>query len=393
MNKLNRMYLLSFLFTLHISLSAYVNSTFLVQIISENYVGLIYTVASLVTLLLLAKSSGILKHIGNRGLILWLLIINIFSLSGLILSVNPYIIAISFIAFSTTNVLTFFSIDIFIEHFGNPLTIGKTRGLYLTITNMAWMISPIITGILITRGGGYSTVYIIALIITIITTLGLFLSIRKFDDKSYTKTPFLETYRYLKTNRHMLAVTIINFILQFFFVWMVVYTPIYLHEHLGFGWDKIGVIFTIMLAPFVIFGLPIGILIDKYHVKKRTLLYVGFIIMSVATFSIAYISTNSVAVWALALFFTRVGASIVEITSEIYFFTHVREEDAYLLGVFRDMAPVSYIIAPLLGSLVFIFLPFKSLFIILAILVLSGLYYVTHLKHNHGPTPLPNTNQ
>ena len=387
------MYILSFLFTLHISISAYVNSTFLTEFISEKYVGLIYTAGSLITLILLAKSSGILKRLGNRGLVMWLLVINMIALTGLITSVDPRVIAVSFIAFITTNVLTLFSIDIFIEHFGDPKTIGKTRGLYLTIISLAWMVSPLITALLIGSGGGYLAIYAIAFFVTALTTIGLSLSVRKFRDKSYRKTPFLETYRYLKTNKHMLAITLINFILQFFFVWMVVYTPIYLIEHLGFTWDQIGVVFTIMLAPFVIFGLPVGILIDKYHVKKRTLLAIGFVIMSISTLSIAYISTTSVALWALVLFTTRVGASIVEATSEIYFFTHVREEDAYLLGVFRDMTPVAYMVAPLLGSLVFIFLPFKSLFTILAIFVLAGLYYVTKLKHSHGPELIPNTNK
>lgn len=387
------MYILSFLFTLHISISAYVNSTFLTEFISEKYVGLVYTAGSLITLILLAKSSGILKRLGNRGLVMWLLVINMIALTGLITSVDPRVIAVSFIAFITTNVLTLFSIDIFIEHFGNPKTIGKTRGLYLTIISLAWMVSPLITALLIGSGGGYLAIYAIAFFVTALTTIGLSLSVRKFRDKSYRKTPFLETYKYLKTNKHMLAITLINFILQFFFVWMVVYTPIYLIEHLGFTWDQIGVVFTIMLAPFVIFGLPVGILIDKYHVKKRTLLAIGFIIMSISTLSIAYISTTSVALWALVLFTTRVGASIVEATSEIYFFTHVREEDAYLLGVFRDMTPVAYMVAPLLGSLVFIFLPFKSLFTILAIFVLAGLYYVTKLKHSHGPELIPNTNK
>ena len=387
------MYILSFLFTLHISISAYVNSTFLTEFISEKYVGLVYTAGSLITLILLAKSSGILKRLGNRGLVMWLLVINMIALTGLITSVDPRVIAVSFIAFITTNVLTLFSIDIFIEHFGDPKTIGKTRGLYLTIISLAWMVSPLITALLIGSGDGYLAIYAIAFFVTALTTIGLSLSVRKFRDKSYRKTPFLETYRYLKTNKHMLAITLINFILQFFFVWMVVYTPIYLIEHLGFTWDQIGVVFTIMLAPFVIFGLPVGILIDKYHVKKRTLLAIGFIIMSISTLSIAYISTTSVALWALVLFTTRVGASIVEATSEIYFFTHVREEDAYLLGVFRDMTPVAYMVAPLLGSLVFIFLPFKSLFTILAIFVLAGLYYVTKLKHSHGPELISNTNK
>ena len=158
---------------------------------------------------------------------------------------------------------------------------------------------------------------------------------------------------------------------------------------MGLGWDQIGIIFTMMLAPFVLLGLPIGILIDKYHVSKRVLLYIGFAIIIISTFLIPGIKTQSVIVWGTVLFMTRVGASIIETTSEIYFFTHIKEEETYLLSVFRDMMPVAYIIAPLISTLIFIFLPFKFLFIILSIILLSGLYYIPHLKQNHGNI-LPN---
>jgi len=381
--KINRIYVLSFLFSLHIALSAYVNSTFLLKIISEKYVGILYTVASLLTLFLLTKSVNILKHFGNRKFILCSLLVNMVSLVGLIVSKNPYIIGASFIAFTSTNTLVILSIDIFIEHFGDPKTIGKTRGLYLMIVNLAWMLSPLITAFLITKEGGFISIYILSFIATIIMTLGLVFSIRKFEDKTYIKTPFLETYRYLKDNHHMLAITVINFILQFFLASMVIYMPIYLYEHMGFGWSQIGIIFTIMLAPFVIFGLPIGILIDKYHIEKKIFLYAGILIMSVSALFIPFITTASVALWAIILFMTRTGASIVETTSEIYLFSHIKEEETYLLSIFRDMMPVAYIIAPLVGILIFIFLPFKFLFAILGIIVLAGLYYIPHLKHNH----------
>src|ERR1035437_8681426 len=331
MKKINRMYILSFFFTLHIALSAYVNSTFLSNIISEKYVGILFAIASLVTLLLLSKSVNLLKHFGNRKFVLWSLLVNMMSLVGMITSGNSYIIALSFIALITTNTLVLLSIDIFIEHFGNPQTIGKNRGLYLTIINLAWMLTPLATVFLITKEGGYQTIYIISFLATIIMTIGLVFSVRTFEDKTYKKTPFLETYKYLKTNRHMLAITVINFILQFFFAWMVVYMPIYLYEHIGFGWDQIGIIFTIMLAPFIILGLPVGVLADKYHVRKRTLLYIGILIMSISTFSISYITTKNIITWALVLFMTRIGASITETTSEIYLFTHIREEETHLL--------------------------------------------------------------
>lgn len=383
LTKINRMYVLSFLFTLHIALSAYVNSTFLSNIISLKYVGILYTISSLTTLLLLSKSSNILKFFGNKKLTLWLLLANMLSLLGMITSKNPYVIATAFVVFISTNTQILLCIDVFIEHFGDNKTVGKNRGFYLMIINLAWMLSPLISAFLITKEGGYKTIYIAAFITTIIMTIGLLFSVKTYKDKTYKKTPFLETYRFLKTNHHMLAITIINFILQFFYAWMVVYTPIYLYEYIGLSWGQIGIIFTIMLAPFVIFGLPIGVLIDKYHINKRTLLYIGFIIISISTLIITGINTKNIIIWAIVLFMTRVGASIIETTSEIYFFTHIKEEETYLLSVFRDMVPVAYIIAPLISTLIFVFLPFKYLFIILSIILLSGLYYIPHLKHNH----------
>lgn len=389
-SKINRMYILSFLFSLHIALSAYANSTFLTKIISERYVGLLYTVASILTIILLSRSSSILRWVGNRTFVISSLLINMVSLSGMIASNNPYIIATSFILFLATNSLIFLSLDIFIEHFEDPTKIGRTRGLYLTIINIAWMMSPLITSYLITKEGGYRSIYILSFIATFIMTVGLLFSVRTFKDTVYKKTPFLETYKFLKTNPHMLSINMINFILQFFYVWMVIYVPIYLLKHIGLGWEQMGIIFTIMLAPFILISLPIGVLIDKYRVKKRLLLYIGFLIMGLATFSITTIESKSILIWAVVLFFTRVGASMIESTSEIYFFTHKKEEDSSLLSIFRDMTPVAYIIAPLFSTMIFMFLPFKSLFIILSIIILlSGLYYIPRLKHNHE-NPLSN---
>jgi len=391
-SKLKRIYLLSFIFTLHISISAYINSVFLTGIIEESKVGILYTIASFFTLILLTKSSSILKNFGNKKLTLIFLFANMLALVGLITSNNPYIIGSSFILFTTTNTLVFFCVDIFIERFGNPSTVGRTRGFYLTIINIAWMISPLIAVFLITKVGGYRAIFVIAFLLVFIMTIGLLFSVKTFKDKIYTKTPFLETYRYLKTNRHMLAITIINFILQFFFAWMVVYMPIYLYNHLNFDWNQIGIIFTIMLSPFILLGLPIGILIDKYHIKKRNLLYIGFFIITCSTLLISFTTVKSVLIWACLLFITRVGASIIETTSETYFFTHVKEEDAYLLGIFRDMNPVAYIIAPAIAVVVFIYLPFNYLFLVLSVILLSGFYYIPKLKHNHD-YGISNTNK
>lgn len=389
MSKLKILFILSFFFNLHIALSSFINSSFLSQTINEKFVGVIYVLASLVTLFLLSRNAGILKNLGNRLLTFTLLILNMISLFYLITSDNLYAISLSFIIFLATNSLILLCLDIFMEHFSPPRNVGRNRSFYLIMLNLAWLISPLISTFLINKEGGYKAVYALSLIATFIMTAGLFFTIKTFKDKAYKKIPPLEAYNFLKKNRHMLAITIINFILQFFYAWMVVYSPIYLHEHIGLPWPQIGIIFTIMLLPFVLFGLPIGTLIDKYHINKRFLLYIGFAIITISTLSIAFIKTKEIWHWAMILFATRIGACFIETTSEIYFFTHIKEEETYLLGIFRDMSPVAYLIASLIATLLLEFLSFEKLFIALSIILLAGFYYIPKLKHNHAPI-LPN---
>ncbi len=384
------MYVLSFLFSLHIALSAYINSTFLSQIFNEKYIGVLYAVGAITMLGVLSNSSSMLKHFGNRRLTLGFLLVNMMALLGLVTLHAPYMVAISFILFIVTNTLVFFCFDIFIEHFGEQSTIGKTRGAYLTVSNLAWSISPLFVGLLVTKEQNYTVVYLATFVLALITTTFFLLFIQKFKDPSYTKTPFLKTYRFLNANRHIRAVSIINFILQFFYVWMVIYMPIYLHEYIGFGWDKIGIMFSIMLLAFVLLQLPMGILVDTYHVHKRSLLYIGILIMSIATMTASFVTVPSIVVWSIILFMTRVGASITEAVSEIYFFYHVKKEESNLLSVFRDMSPVAYIIAPIIGSAFIMLFPIRYLFVTLGIFVLSALYYIVILKHTTHEHILPN---
>ena len=103
---------------------------------------------------------------------------------------------------------------------------------------------------------------------------------------------------------------------------MVIYTPIYLHEYIGFGWDKIGIIFSIMLLPFVILDFPLGKLSDKIGEKK--MLMAGFLIMTSSVLAIPLMTEPLLWLWAVILFMTRVGAATIESLSESYFFKVIK---------------------------------------------------------------------
>lgn len=379
------------MFTFHIALAAYVNSSFIAQNIQAKYVGLLYTVASIITLIIFAKSSYILRYLGNKKFVLTLLSINILSLFGLIFIQNAYILAICFIGFITTNSAVMFSMDIFVEHFTDKKKEASSRGIYLSIINLSWVISPLLTALIVGSDNNYKLLYQISTAIACIMTVILLLSVREFTDTIYNKIPLMKGLSYLKNTGHVRSIVVLNFLLQIFFSIMVVYTPIYLRMNMNFTWEQIGVIFTVMLVPFVIFSALTGRLIERYNFQKRKLISFGFFVM-VASVSIIPHLGNNIALWALVLFMTRMGASIVQTTTEVYFFTHVKEEDAYLFGIYRDMDPLAHIVGPLVASLIIIAFPFVYLFFALTLILIVAFYFIPQLKHNHEYT-LPITNQ
>jgi MFS family permease len=160
---------------------------------------------------------------------------------------------------------------------------------------------------------------------------------------------------------------------------MIIYTPIYLHEEIGFGWNEIGTIFSIMLLPFVILTFPLGKMSDSVGEKK--MLKIGFLISAISTFFIPFISIKTVWIFALILFITRVGASIIEAMSEIYFFKIISEENADVISFFKNTYPLSFVVAPLVATVLLFFLPhFSYLFPILSIILFLGLMLTLRLR-------------
>ena len=376
--KLKNIFLMGFLISLHLAFTSYVNSSFLSLSSGEKYVGLIYMLGSLASISALFFVPLMLRKMGGYKFLLWSSGLNALSLLFLSVLKTPAQIIFIFIFYFTLNNILIFALDEMLEIFSRNSSTGKVRGLYLTFVNLAWVLAQLFSGRTLAEFS-FSTIYVVGFIIMSVFFLTTLLSLESLRDPKYDKTFAWQSFKNFFTNKNLARSYKINFLLQFFYAWMVIYTPIYLFAHLGFDWKEIGAIFTVMLLPFVFIQFPLGRNSDK--IGERKMLMIGFFVAATATLALFFIDKHEVWIWALALFLTRVGAATIEVMSDVYFFKHIDKEKDEFVSVYRNAGPTSYVLAPITAFIVFLLTPsFNFIFLILGTLMFYGVYLSSTIK-------------
>ena len=375
-------YLAGFLFSLSVALMSYINSSFLSSFVGEKLVGIIYTIGSIISILALLIAPQIFRKIGGYRFLLLVIGLDALSILSFVLTKNVWGIIIAFIFSFTLNIIIVFSLDELLKIFSKNSRTGGVRGAYLAITSLAWILSQLVLALMFDetkRIFSFQNIYLLAFFIMILFFLLSLSTLNNITDPKYDKIKIIKFVKKFFKNKNLFRAYSINFLLQFFFCWMIIYTPIYLSAHLGFNWKQIGVIFAIMLLPFSILPFHLGKYSDK--IGERKMLMLGFLIVSLSTFTLFFIQKNEIWIWALALFSTRIGAATVEVMSDAYFFKHIKMENEEFVGIYRSAFPVAFVIGPLLASIILIFVPsFNFIYIVLGSLMLCGIYLSSTIR-------------
>jgi predicted MFS family arabinose efflux permease len=318
-------------------------------------------------------TSRILEKIGLYRFTLYVLIIEFLCTLGLAVTKSPLLVAIYFTVHTITIAMLLFNMDVYVESVSKDKSIvGEIRATYLTIANATIVLAPIFIALIVTDSV-YSYIYLLSSI----SILPLYFLIKKFNDVEYKPVAHMQIRQavmdYMK-DVDLYNVFVAQFILQLFYAFMIVYTPLYLQKYIGFSWSEIGVIFTIMLLPFILFELPVGELSDSKYGEKE-FMTIGFVIMGLSTLFISFITVKIFWMWAAILFITRIGASFVEISVETYFFKKVDDTKTNVVSLFRVARPISFIIAPILATIAFQFIEFQYIFILIGLAMIFGTRY------------------
>jgi MFS family permease len=367
------LYVIGFIFAFSSALPAYASSSFLGTLTGEALVSIVYIICAAATLAVFLVTPKILKKYGNYKTTVVFSVVNTLALLGLAFFHNVFTVIFCFIVTYVASTIIGLCLDIFIEHNSFVSDTGEVRSIYLTSTNVAWLISPWLAGLLIGQSA-YWKVFFAAGLVMIPTLFIIVYNLRKFADPIYDEIKISTASRDVWRNKDIKGIFALNFLLQFFFAVMVIYTPIYLNKYIGFDWTTIGIMFTIMLIPFVILQVPAGELADKRYGEKE-MLSLSFIIMAISTALIPMIGGKTFLIWTILLFTTRVGASIAQVMCDTYLFKKVTDKDAGIINLYRTMSPLANIFGPIVAIVCLYYFSFSGLFFLLGFLMLFGLRY------------------
>jgi len=185
-------YLAGFLFSIPIALASYINSSFLEIYVGKNYVGIIYIIASIITILGLLRMPKVLTRLGNSLTIILSCLLIFLSLILLAFGKNVFIVIPAFIIYFISINFVVASLDIFIEDFSKNSSIGTLRGFYLMVINFAWIVAQMISGSIINKSS-FSGIYMFGAGFIFLVSLIFIFFLRDFKDPIYKKVPILKT--------------------------------------------------------------------------------------------------------------------------------------------------------------------------------------------------------
>jgi len=373
-------YLAGFLASIPVALMSYINSSFLSTFIDPKFVGVAYIGASLFSIILLFISPRIFKKLGGYKFLLLMIGLSALSILLFVFSKNAFSAICAFVFAFALDIVVFFSLDELLKIASKDSSTGETRGLYLTLCNLAWVFAQLASGTIL-GNFSFKSIYFIAFLIMTAFFLLAFWGLKNMPDPKYDSLKSLSYVKDFIERKNLSRAYLISFLLQFFYCWMIVYTPIYLYRYIGFDWKSIAIIFTVMLLPFVFIQAPLGQYSDK--IGERRILMFGFFVTAISTIALFFVRKPEIWIWAMLLFLTRVGAATIEVMIDSFFFKHIKPENEEFVGIYRTASPISYILGPLLALIVFIFVPnFNFIFPILGALLLGGIYLSSTIRRS-----------
>lgn len=376
MHILVAIYTLTLFYAFHYALPLYSESTFLSSIIPESYIGIVYSTGAAISILLTLNIQKIINRYPTHKVLAATGLAEIVVLLGIVFSPALWITLLLFILKTVLLSLLFVSLNIAVESVSKDNDTGKIRGIYLTILSLGVLTGPFFASFFVHYGLEY-----LFLISAFCLAPVVYIAMNRLSHipRPLYQAPNLSAgFQFVRQNPNIQKIIFIQYILEVFFILMIIYTPLYLIDKGILDLQTyLGVIIPIILIPFILIPYPLGKVAD-HKTGEKEFLILGLLLMVAGTLIFGLLQETFILYFVLALFLGRLGASMVEEMASSYFYKKVTSSDIHVISIFVNTRNFATLTAPLIGSAVVQLTSIQMVFWVLAgILIISLLPSLT----------------
>jgi MFS family permease len=354
----------NFFFSFFSTLILFTVLPYLTSYMPDAYAGLVVAAGALLACCLFPLLPRLTSRHGAQPLALVFAITEIIALLALAVAPGAVTASIAVAVIMALQPFLAYALDLLLESTViEEGTTGRVRALFLTAWNVAALAAPLLMGDLLASSEAYDHVFLAAA--ASLTLFVVLLGGRKLPNGQKPELVRLgKTLGTLVSDRDTAAVLFGHLLLYFFFIWAPLYTPFFLHAHLGISWSEIGWLFSFMLLPYVLIQYPAGFLADRFWGDKE-LMFGGFLLAggALAAFGL-FTPATPLFVIAAVLIASRIGSALIETMTEGHFFRRVSEKNVNAVSVFRGIWPLSEFLAPVIGSVILVFGSYELFFLV-----------------------------
>lgn len=293
---------------------------------------------------------------------LYQLTLLLIAITFLLFSINRRFYFFILLAFVITVLQTLMvtSFGIMIKDKSKMKELSRNEGLRFTFANIAWVIGPLIAGVL-SEKYGVNIIFSLSALFMMISFL-LFRMFRINDHnvkKRIHKHPIKNFIAFFKNKDRFLAYVLgsgVTLWWSFFYLFM----PLYIIQQ-DFGISVVGYFLFAVALPLISLEYYFGKIAGRIGFRK--IFRLGYFIPFILAVSCFFITDLFIILSILAL--SSVGLAMLESTTEAYFFHTIKDkEETRFYGPYNTALDTGLFIGKFSASLVLFFLPFKFLFLL-----------------------------
>ncbi len=285
----------------------------------------------------------------------------LFFVSYLLFAINTnfYFVVLIAVLVTVLHTLRITSFGILVKEDSGKRQLSRNEGLIYTFMNLAWLIGPLIAGI-VSEKYGISLIFVLSAIFILISLLFFKISgIRDPGIKEKEHPNVLRNFKDFFKDKDRRLAYILGGGVNFWWSLIYIFIPVFIIEN-GLHIKWVGYFLFAIAIPLIIFSYHFSKLAGKVGFKK--IFKIGFLIPCLIAIFCFFV--GNIYLVLLVLVFASIGLSMLEATTESYFFDILKgKEELRFYGPYNTAIDVNHFVSRLFPSLLLLFLPFKFIFL------------------------------